>query len=475
MIFPNYLYDKITKYIIDYLYIYKLKYNDNQLSNYTYNNLEIINLSLVNKQFFEFVSVYIKDVLSFKNYKYLAPLVDNPNSIFNDQNISVKIYHSYLDYKNGLGGAGNTDQYRKILIDCDEEETLELFLSNKTFSNNVFVNVTLSMTNGSEIYQDNLGFQKIEEISNRIQINIILLFIDNNNIQNSQEAFEKIIKLKSKSIIIYNFKEVSKKNGIAPSAHELSNIKNETHQIKVFYVPEIELYDYVRLFNGKAIREENSIMEMNKKDWDTTINMLSSNKTIEHFSLSAFGFDFTSSERKGSILPFSNTKLDLSVVTKDLKTVLTSPNNNIRSLELGLFGQFIKDKLILEGLSENQTIIKLSLFSTPANDIITQVLPKNRTLRNLSITDKTKHIIESIKLLSKTANIDLYSVSFHLYHEENVMQSILSVLHDKKNSFQSIKEINFYFFKINFKNYSYSNSNYFLKDSNTLVNLFCLG
>ncbi|EGC29914.1 hypothetical protein DICPUDRAFT_158432 [Dictyostelium purpureum] len=172
---------------------------------------------------------------------------------------------------------------------------------------------------------------------------------------------------------------------------------------------------------GKVI----TLRAQSSENWSQMVEKLSNNKTIKEFKLLLAG--------KSQIK-----KRD--PISRGFKKILTSPTCPIKTLCLEGFG-FV-DGIFLDALSQNKTISTLSLINTKNIDqIITQVLPINKRIRNLTLSSHNAKIsnIDILKLIQiKQKDIDLYSLTLHSI-ENGEYNNIINYLSSNQ---LPIKEIN---------------------------------
>ncbi|EGC32218.1 hypothetical protein DICPUDRAFT_81941 [Dictyostelium purpureum] len=450
-------------------------------SDYINNHSEIITLSCVNKQWFQCIRSYLILIFNFKNYKLLKTLIkDHPFSLIKPENVPIRKYKSLREYKMT---SSSKDHYTKILVHVYEDETEELlFNSNDTFPNNIKFNLELSM-DVSQI--QTIKENKLNEINKRIRIKKLLLY-GNCGKDLTGKILEKVLLLNPGQIVYQPFDNEHISIDISSffesptlrliefdvvDPYAIAKINNNSTSLKSLLVS-INLNDYVRIFNGRAPINTVNILNSVEQDWSSMVQTLSNNKTIRRLSLfpnnlQGNDIDFTSDEKNGEHA------LNLSYVTSGIKTILTSTSLAIETLEISYFDGYIQNNIFLEGLIRNKTIKVLSLFSTSISPIISEVLPHNKTIKNITFRcDNNAYgtILETLELLNSNSNVDLFSLTFYITRQKVGFNAIYDYL-SNKFLHHSIKEFNFYLTRKIIIDKDISNV-FLINNSETIVNLF---
>ncbi|KAN0053382.1 hypothetical protein ACTA71_009832 [Dictyostelium dimigraforme] len=489
-IIPNYLYKEILKPIIQYFYNkqsnFSLFYYEPFIQHYAN---YVIDLSLVNKKFFQMISELLKDILNFKNYKALSqfmvsiPTLDKKFKLINNYNF-VKVIDNYEMEKY------NIKYYNKILYQhCKSfQDTLPILNGTKKLPPNVELMLYLKLEKENEIDLERIlnKQERDNEINTLVCHTFILLEYYYSNI--NLELIGKLIdflrpinvvfcgerfSLRQDKSIFFNQSTESlniSSNIIKPI--EVSNIKNEKTNLKSLSIT-LSLNGITRGINGCYPRlNDNSHLtfcdfynvsksSINiKQDYISMIKTLSNNKTIMDLHLNEICSYGCGSECINGL----NTTFVSSGLAK-----LFSSSTNIKTLLLE--GINYTDKNYLNSLVINKTINTLLLFSIKdLNPIFNNVLSKTRTINNIIIGEPPIKIMHLEELLTKySESIDLYSLSISLYKDDDI-KTKLNLLINKINTFKilNIKELNIYISNSN----GYNTSKFFLKNNNqTILNI----
>ncbi|EGC38509.1 hypothetical protein DICPUDRAFT_96896 [Dictyostelium purpureum] len=481
---PNYLYKYILNCILVYIY--------NKLSVSYYNsvfnnNNEVIQFSLVCKQWFKYVSNILSLQINYKNYFALYPLIENPTHNLHNKYKIIKLSNlnilydmiltsNHLDrYINNINNSNNNNNNnnndnnnhhnndynfnnKNILVHSfDYMESNNIIKNIRRFPDCFNFNLSLSSTSQPENYIQLLNNSKdcLNKI-NRVSVNdhgqrdglkniLKLNDIYNISFQDDYSSSSNILlKLKfnqtKKSkinidhlILTYNFNKNNYMDNYQTSTRKLKKFRFDTTLNKLIFNNKTNL---LGISDEEANNQNNN---HNQESWENIVKVLSNDQTLQRLSIND----------QGNILGrsmFSN--IETSLIYGGFGSILASPLSNIKSFSF--FSDSVEiDPQLLKGISCNKSIQNLTIPAKYFVNIINnEVMVNNRTIRNLFITSGVtealeSEILEGLHMLSVIEQyntmIDIYSISFDINTNNENLHSLVSFI--KSNHF-NIKEFN---------------------------------
>ncbi|EGC28668.1 hypothetical protein DICPUDRAFT_85248 [Dictyostelium purpureum] len=478
-ILVNYLYTKIFEIILNFIYITKeTKEELLSVPRYIYNNQEVLQYSLVNKFCFNSISnILEKNILRFKNYEALKSLIkDSKFSLIKLKN-SVIVFRTMGEYKEFIAN-NDIRSFRKVLLHSSERTLRSILSSNEKFPENVHIILFLTiLPNSIDYHEETLSSENLKEIKSKININTLYVFGLNNS---TDLLLERISKLNAKSIILNSYK-----TSMTPSTYPNLSVLMKNPCIRSIDLESWILQpNKVLDINDSSLKSLSLGYDLHYKDlynqgtnidtifirlissWDVVESSLCSYKKIQRFKIK--GDIFKSNLNAEQVLKFGHYNC------KRINSILTNKTINIEILLLNQFEE-TNSNLFIDGLLRNKTIKKLEFFVSNPNQIIQKVLPFNKTIRNIFITqgDNLEEIISFLKTLAFTKNIELFSVSIYLNtNVKKDLKKIFNCLISNSFFYQSINEFNFYV-KIQFQKYHSSfKSQVILNNPKTIFNFY---